>query len=176
VPPERRPAGAVRIFRRQRIAVAKEVILTREGFEKLKDEIEELSTVRRREVAERIKEAREFGDISENSEYDDAKNEQAMLEARIAQLEERLRDATVIEADDLSTDVVALGAHVTIDGPAGKATYQLVGSAEADPDELRLSNESPIGKAIMGRKKGDAVDVVTPGGQVSVKIVAIKRA
>src|SRR5689334_2687687 len=104
-------AGAAPVGRRPRFSVAKgstvakEVILTREGFEKLKDEIEELSTVRRREVAERIKEAREFGDISENSEYDDAKNEQAMLEARIAQLEERLRDATVIEADDLSTDV-----------------------------------------------------------------------
>ena len=84
--------------------MAKEVVLTREGFEKLKAEIEEMSTVRRREVAERIKEAREFGDISENSEYDDAKNEQAMLEAKIAQLEERLRDATVIDAEEVSTD------------------------------------------------------------------------
>ena len=156
--------------------MAKEVVLTREGFEKLKAEIEDLSTVRRREVAERIKEAREFGDISENSEYDDAKNEQAMLEAKIAQLEERLRDATVIDADDVSTDVVALGSMVTIETPAGKATYQLVGSAEADPDENRLSNESPIGRAILGRKKGDMVDVVTPGGNIKVKIVTIKAA
>ena len=153
----------------------KDVIITPEGLANLKAELDHLTTARRREVAGRIKEAREFGDIAENSEYDDAKNEQAMLEARIAQLEERLRDATVIAADDLSTDAVALGAHVTIDGPAGKATYQLVGSAEADPDENRLSNESPIGKAIMGRKKGEAVDVVTPGGAISVKILAIKR-
>jgi transcription elongation factor GreA len=156
--------------------VAKEVVLTREGFEKLKAEIEDLSTVRRREVAERIKEAREFGDISENSEYDDAKNEQAMLEAKIAQLEERLRDATVIDADDVSTDVVALGSMVTIETPAGKATYQLVGSAESDPDENRLSNESPVGRAILGRKKGETVDVVTPGGSIKVKIVTIKAA
>jgi transcription elongation factor GreA len=156
--------------------VAKEVVLTREGFEKLKAEIEDLSTVRRREVAERIKEAREFGDISENSEYDDAKNEQAMLEAKIAQLEERLRDATVIDADDVSTDVVALGSLVTIETPAGKATYQLVGSAESDPDENRLSNESPVGRAILGHKKGETVDVVTPGGGIKVKIVSIKAA
>jgi len=156
--------------------VAKEVVLTREGFEKLKAEIEDLSTVRRREVAERIKEAREFGDISENSEYDDAKNEQAMLEAKIAQLEERLRDATVIDRDDVSTEAVALGSMVTIETPAGKATYQLVGSAESDPDENRLSNESPIGRAILGHKKGETVDVVTPGGNIKVKIVLIKAA
>jgi transcription elongation factor GreA len=156
--------------------VAKEVVLTREGFEKLKAEIEDLSTVRRREVAERIKEAREFGDISENSEYDDAKNEQAMLEAKIAQLEERLRDATVIDRDDVSTEAVALGSMVTIETPAGKATYQLVGSAESDPDENRLSNESPIGRAILGHKKGETVDVVTPGGNIKVKIVTIKAA
>jgi transcription elongation factor GreA len=156
--------------------VAKEVVLTREGFEKLKAEIEDLSTVRRREVAERIKEAREFGDISENSEYDDAKNEQAMLEAKIAQLEERLRDATVIDRDDVSTEAVALGSMVTIETPVGKATYQLVGSAESDPDENRLSNESPIGRAILGHKKGETVDVVTPGGNIKVKIVSIKAA
>ena len=156
--------------------MAKEVVLTREGFEKLKAEIEDLSTVRRREVAERIKEAREFGDISENSEYDDAKNEQAMLEAKIAQLEERLRDATVIDRDDVSTEAVALGSMVTLETPAGKATYQLVGSAESDPDENRLSNESPIGRAILGHKKGETVDVVTPGGNIKVKIVTIKAA
>ena len=156
--------------------MAKEVVLTREGFEKLKAEIEELSTVRRREVAERIKEAREFGDISENSEYDDAKNEQAMLEARIAQLEERLRDAMVIDADELPSDIVSLGAHVMIETPAGKATYQVVGSAESDPDQSRLSNESPIGRAILGHKKGETVDVVTPGGPIKVKIVSIKAA
>jgi transcription elongation factor GreA len=156
--------------------VAKETVLTREGFEKLKDEIEELSTVRRREVAERIKEAREFGDISENSEYDDAKNEQAMLEARIAQLEERLRDAAVIDEAELPADVVSLGSRVTLKLPTGEATFQVVGSAESDPDESRLSNESPIGKAILGRKKGESVDVVTPSGPIKIKIVAIKAA
>jgi transcription elongation factor GreA len=156
--------------------VAKETVLTREGFEKLKEEIDELSTVRRREVAERIKEAREFGDISENSEYDDAKNEQAMLEARIAQLEERLRDAIVIDEAGLPDDVVSLGTHVTLKLPTGEATFQVVGSAESDPDENRLSNESPIGKAILGRKKGETVDVVTPSGQIKIKIVGIKAA
>ena len=151
----------------------KDVILTPEGLEKLKQEIEHLSTVKRREVAERIKEAREFGDISENSEYDDAKNEQAMLEAQIAQLEERLREARVIEEGELPSDVVVLGSHVTIKSPLGDETYQLVGSAEADPDQNRLSNESPIGKAILGRKKGDKVDVTTPGGPIKVTIVEI---
>ena len=156
--------------------MAKEVILTREGFEKLKEEIELLSVVRRREVAERIKEAREFGDISENSEYDDAKNEQAMLEARIAQLEERLRDAVVIAAADLTSDVVSLGSMVTIKGPTGKQTFQIVGSPESNPDEGRLSNESPIGKALLGRRSGDNVDVVTPGGPIKVEVVGIKGA
>jgi transcription elongation factor GreA len=154
----------------------RETLLTPEGLEDLKSRIEHLSTDRRREVATRIKEAREFGDISENSEYDDAKNEQAMLEAKIAQLEERLRDATVIDRDDVSTEAVALGSMVTIETPAGKATYQLVGSAESDPDENRLSNESPIGRAIFGHKKGETVDVVTPGGNIKVKIVTIKAA
>ena len=150
-------------------------MLTVEGFEKLKAEIEELSTVKRREVAERIKEAREFGDISENSEYDDAKNEQAMLESRIAQLEERLREAKVIDAADLPSDVVALGSTVTIkEGSGEQDSYQIVGSAEADPDENRLSNESPVGRAIMGRRKGETVEVTTPGGSRKITVVAIR--
>ena len=153
--------------------MAKEIVLTREGYEMLKTELEELMTTRRREVAARIAQAREFGDISENSEYDDAKNEQAMLEQQIAQLEERLREARVIEEGELPSDEVVLGSHVTIKSPLGEETYQLVGSAEADPDQSRLSNESPIGKAILGRKKGDKVDVTTPGGQVKVTIVNI---
>jgi transcription elongation factor GreA len=153
--------------------LAKEIVLTREGYEKLREELEMLQTTRRQEVAARISQAREFGDISENSEYDDAKNEQAMLEAQIAQLEERLREARVIEEGELSSEEVVLGSHVTIDGPMGKETYQVVGSAEADPAEKRLSNESPIGKAIMGRRKGDKVDVTTPSGAINVKIVEI---
>jgi transcription elongation factor GreA len=155
--------------------VAKEVVLTVEGFEKLKAEIEELSTVKRREVAERIKEAREFGDISENSEYDDAKNEQAMLESRISQLEERLREAKVIDAADLPSDVVSLGSTVTIkEGQGEQDTYQIVGSAEADPDENRLSNESPVGRAILGHRKGETIDVVTPSGSRKITIVSIR--
>jgi transcription elongation factor GreA len=144
----------------------KDVILTPEGLEKLKQEIEYLSTDKRREVAERIKEAREFGDISENSEYDDAKNEQAMLEARIATLEDKLRSASVINASELSADVVRVGSQVHIKDDNGKtATYTIVGSTEADPSSNRLSNESPVGKALVGRKKGDTAKVTLPNGK-----------
>ena len=125
----------------------KDVLLTPEGLDKLKAEIEHLSTEKRREVAERIKEARDFGDISENSEYDDAKNEQAMLESRIASLEEKLRSASVIDASELDSDVVRVGSLVSVkDEGSGKALkYTIVGSTEADPSENRLSNESPVG-------------------------------
>jgi transcription elongation factor GreA len=145
----------------------KDVILTPEGLEKLKKEIEYLSIDKRREVAQRIKEAREFGDISENSEYDDAKNEQAMLEARIATLEDKLRSASVIDPSELSQDVVKVGSQVHVkDGDSGKAlTYIIVGSTEADPSASKLSNESPVGKALVGRKKGDAVTVTLPSGK-----------
>ena len=142
----------------------KDVILTPEGFEKLKTEIEHLSTDRRREVAERIKEAREFGDISENAEYDDAKNEQAMLEARIAQLEDKLRSATVIDHKDLCTDIVRVGSVVHVkDEKTGKSVkYTIVGSAEAKPAENKLSNESPVGKALIGHKRNEVVSVQVP--------------
>jgi transcription elongation factor GreA len=145
----------------------KDVILTPEGLEKLKQEIEYLSTDKRREVAERIKEAREFGDISENSEYDDAKNEQAMLEARIATLEDKLRSASVINAAELSPDVVRVGSQVEVkDADSGKSlTYTIVGSTEADPLANKLSNESPVGKALVGRKKGDVAKVTLPNGK-----------
>ena len=145
----------------------KDVILTPEGLEKLKEEIEYLSGQKRREVAERIKEAREFGDISENSEYDDAKNEQAMLEARIAALEDKLRSASVIDASELSNDVVRVGSHVSVkDEGSGKSLkYTIVGSTEANPSENRLSNESPVGKALLGHKKGDSVKVQLPNGR-----------
>ncbi len=144
----------------------KDVILTPEGLEKLKDELEMLSTERRREVAERIREAREFGDIAENSEYDDAKNEQAMLESRIAQLQEKLRLATVIETKDLSTDVVQVGSVVHVkDEQTGKSVkYTIVGSAEAKPEENKLSNESPVGRALLGRRRNDVVAVQVPRG------------
>jgi transcription elongation factor GreA len=144
----------------------REVILTQDGLEKLKDELDLLSGEKRREVAERIKEAREFGDITENSEYDDAKNEQAMLEQRIAQLEEKLRSAHVIDAKDVSTDVVGVGSIVHVkDEKTGKSQkYTIVGSAEASPAELKLSNESPVGRALLGHKRNDIVSVPVPKG------------
>jgi transcription elongation factor GreA len=156
----------------------KEVILTPEGYTKLKEEIETLSTTKRREVAERIKQAREFGDITENSEYDDAKNEQAMLEHRIALLEERLAHARVIEADEITSDVVGIGTKVRLKDMDANETieYTIVGSAEANPAEHRLSNESPVGKAILGRKKGEVVEVAAPRGSLKFKIMDIKAA
>jgi transcription elongation factor GreA len=156
----------------------KEVILTPEGYEKLKQEIEHLSTDKRREVADRIRIAREFGDIAENAEYDDAKNEQARLEQRIAMLEERLLSARVIAAGEVTTDVVSVGVRVRLrDLDANKTVeYQIVGSAEADPAENRLSNESPVGKAIMGHKKGETVEVAAPRGSLKFKILDIKAA
>ncbi len=152
----------------------KDVILTPEGLEKLKGELEELSTVRRREVADRIKEAREFGDISENSEYDDAKNEQAMLETRILQLEENLRSASVVTPEDVDTEVVQVGNAVTVKFDDGKPqTFTIVGSAEADPPR-KLSNVSPVGKALMGRRKGDSVTINLPNGSTrTAKITKI---
>jgi len=155
----------------------KDVILTPEGLANLKAELDLLSTTRRREVAARIKEAREFGDISENAEYDDAKNEQAMLEARIAQLEDKLRSATVIDASDLNTDVVRVGSIVHVTDVAGQASmYTIVGSAEAKPAEMKLSNESPVGKALLGRKRGDEVVFSTPKGERRLTITEIEVA
>jgi transcription elongation factor GreA len=156
----------------------KEIILTKEGYNSLRKEIEDLSTTRRREVAERIKIAREFGDIAENAEYDAAKNEQAMLEARIAKLEERLAAARVIEKRDILKDVVSVGSTVRLRDVDAKQTveYRIVGSAEANPAELKLSNESPVGKAIMGHKKGETVEVATPRGSMKYKILEIKAA
>jgi len=147
--------------------MSKDVILTPEGLERLRVELEQLQTVRRREVADRIREAREFGDISENAEYDDAKNEQMMLEQRIAALEEKLRAAQVIDASELSNDVVRVGVIVNVkDEKTGDADkYTIVGSAEASPREKKLSNESPVGKALIGRKRGDTVEVALPNGK-----------
>jgi transcription elongation factor GreA len=156
----------------------KDIILTKEGYQALKREIEDLSTRRRREIAERIKLAREFGDIAENAEYDAAKNEQAMLEARIAKLEERLASARVIERREISKDVVSVGSKVRLRDVDARQTveYRIVGSAEANPAELKLSNESPVGKAILGHKKGETVEVATPRGSLKYKILEIKAA
>ncbi len=143
----------------------KDVILTPDGLTRLKNELEYLSTEKRREVAARIKEAREFGDISENAEYDDAKNEQAMLETKIANLEEKLRSATVIDAGDINTDVVGIGSSVEVEDSGKSATYTIVGSSEANPAERKLSNESPVGKALIGAKAGQTVTVQLPNGK-----------
>jgi transcription elongation factor GreA len=156
----------------------KEVILTAEGYEKLKQEIDHLRGEKRREVAERIRVAREFGDIAENAEYDDAKNEQAMLEHRIMQLEERLLSARVITKKEISKDAVSIGSKVRLRDVAANKTfeYHIVGSAEANPAENKLSNESPVGKAIMGKKKGEIVEVAAPRGSLKFKIMEIKTA
>ncbi len=138
-----------------------------------------LRTDGRRDIAERIRVAREFGDIAENAEYDDAKNHQAMLEHKIAQLEERLAHARVISASDVDTSVVSVGSVVRLRDLAAKQSieYHIVGSAEANPGERKLSNESPVGRAIIGRKKGETVEVATPRGDVlRFKIMEIKAA
>jgi len=155
----------------------RDVILTPEGLEELKAKIEHLSGPRRREVAERIKEASEFGDISENSEYDDAKNEQAMLEKQIAELEEKLRSATVIDKSAVSTEAVSVGTTVHVkDQKTDKSVkYMIVGSSEANPSENKLSNESPVGKALIGKKRGDLVSVPVPRGPArKLKITKIE--
>lgn len=153
----------------------KEVILTIEGLKKLEDELETLKTVRRREVAGRIKQAIEFGDISENSEYDDAKNEQAFIEGRIITLEKMLRNARII--DDLEgSEVVALGTTIILkDKEFGdEEEYTIVGSAEADPGSNKISNESPVGKAVLGQPKGTVVEINVPAGILHFEIMDIK--
>ncbi len=155
----------------------KEIVLTPEGQARLEDELHHLETVRRREVGERIKEAKEFGDISENSEYDDAKNEQAWVESRIAEINQILANATIIKSPRKS-DKVTLGCKVELKDKESKEVhkYQIVGSAEADPAQDKISNESPVGQAILGKKKGDTVKVTTPSGrELEYTIVKITR-
>ena len=159
--------------------MAREALITQEGLKKLQKEIEHLSTVKRREVADRIKEAREFGDISENSEYDDAKNEQALLEQRIAQLEERLRRASVVDKRKLDLETVGVGVLVHIkDQKSGDSRkFHIVGAPEANPAEQKLSSESPIGKALLGHKRGDVVTIDVPRGpKKKYKITKIEAA
>jgi len=156
----------------------KDIALTPEGQAKLEDELRHLETVRRREVGERIKEAKEFGDISENSEYDDAKNEQAWVESRIIEINQILAHATIIDTPKSAPSKVTLGCHVALEEveTGDKHDYQIVGSAEADPAHGKISNESPVGQAIMGRKKGETVQVTTPRGSVIEYVIrSIKR-
>jgi len=154
-----------------------ECILTSEGHSKLLTELELLTNVKRKEVAERIKTAIEFGDISENSEYDDAKNEQAFVEGRITQIKDMLSNYQLIDDCDVTTDNVCLGCCVVLkDLETGeKDKYRMVGSVEADPENHRISNESPVGKAVMGKKSGEVVDVPAPSGNIKYKIVSISK-
>ncbi|HHU86482.1 MAG: transcription elongation factor GreA [Pelotomaculaceae bacterium] len=155
----------------------KEVFLTVDGLKMLEEELEELKTVKRREVAERIKQAIGFGDISENSEYEDAKNEQAFIEGRILTLEKMLRNAKIIDDESIATDVVSIGSTVLLkDLEYGdQFEYTIVGSVEADPGANKISNESPVGKAILGMTKGNVVEVSVPAGQLKYQIIDILR-
>lgn len=157
---------------------AKEVVVTVAGLKALEDELEELKTVRRKDVAEKIKVARGFGDLSENSEYDEAKNEQAFIESRIAQLEAMLKNARVIDNDELNLDTVSVGTHVKIEDEDGEVEeYDITGSTEADPLNGKISDESPVGAALLGQKVGQTVTVSLPnGGTIDYKILEISRA
>ncbi|QDP40689.1 transcription elongation factor GreA [Radiobacillus deserti] len=158
------------------MAAEKSYYMTQEGKEKLENELHYLKTERRQEVVERIKIARDFGDLSENSEYDAAKDEQAFVESRIAQVENMIRNAVIIENDNDNPDVVSLGKSVTFQElPDGdEESYTIVGSAEADPFEGKISNDSPIAKSLLGHQIGEEVTVPTPGGDMVVKIIDVK--
>jgi len=155
----------------------KEILLTPDEIKKLEEELEHLKSVKRAEVAERIKVAIGYGDLSENSEYEDAKNEQGFIEGRINTLENILRNARVIQMDDVSTDVVSIGATVRLLDLEfdEEVEYTIVGSHGSDPDQNRISYESPVGQALLGKKIGDTIEVQVPAGTIQYKILAIKR-
>ena len=157
--------------------VERSIFLTVEGLQKLENELEELKTVRRKEVAERSKQALAFGDISENSEYDEAKNEQAQLEERIVKIEAMLRNAKIIDDEDITTDKVSIGSKVLVNDLEynEEIEYTIVGVAESDPYEGKISNESPVGSALLGKKSGDIVEVHVPDGIIEYKILDITR-
>ena len=151
----------------------KPVLLTKEGLRALEDELDQLVSVRRSEVAERIRQARDFGDIAENAEYTEAKNEQSLVEGRIQTLEAMVRNAVVIEEEPRERGVVAVGAQVKVSSDEGEETYAIVGAAEADPLAGKISNESPLGRALLGHKAGDEVEWTSPIGTSRVKILAV---
>ena len=159
------------------MAAAKQVILTSEGLEKLEKELEYLKTVKRQEVAAEIKVALGYGDLSENSEYDEAKNKQAQMEIRIVEIETMLKNAKVIDEAEISTDTVSLGCTVTVYDVEfdEEIQYSIVGSTEADPSNGTISDESPVGSALLGKKVGDVVDAPVPAGTIELKIVAINK-
>ncbi|WP_123054810.1 transcription elongation factor GreA [Clostridium sp. JN-1] len=156
---------------------AKEYMMTYEGVKKLEGELEYLKTTKRKEITEKIKSALSFGDLSENSEYDEAKNEQAFVEGKIIQLEKMLKHANVIDESEVPLDVVTLGSKVKIKDYEfdEEVEYTMVGSAEADPMNNKISNESPVGKGLMGKKVGDIVEVQVPDGVSKYKILDIRR-
>lgn len=157
--------------------VDREEMMTKEGLQKLEDELEYLKTTRRREVADRIKQAREFGDISENSEYEDAKNEQALIEGSILTIEQKLRNAKIIDDSDVTIDIVSIGSTVHLQDMKTNRefAYTIVGSVEADPVNNLISNESPVGKALLGHFIGDVVEIAVPVGTLNWKIVSINK-
>ena len=155
----------------------KQVLLTRDGLHALEAELEDLKTVKRKEVSEKIKVALSFGDLSENSEYDEAKNEQGKLEARIVEIEELLKNVKLLDEDDLNTDKVSIGSKVRVMDMEynEEMVYQIVGFTQADPDEGRISDESPVGKALLNSSVGDIVEVEVPAGTISFKVLDISK-
>ncbi len=155
----------------------KQIILTNEGLKKLEDELQELKIVKRKEIADKIKVALSFGDLSENSEYDEAKNEQAFVEARILQIETMLKNVKILEESDVSTEKVSMGCIVKLLDLEfnEKLSYQIVSSAESNPDQGRISDESPIGHALLNRKIGETIDVEAPVGILKFKILEITK-
>jgi len=150
----------------------KPTYLSKDGLEKLRAELEEMTNVKRPEIANRIHDAKEHGDLTENAEYEDAKNEQAFVEGRIQTLEALIKNATLID-EHHSSDHVQIGSTVKLSGPDGSQTFMIVGSTEAKPTEGKISNESPVGRALLGRKKGENVTVQVPAGDIAYKIVSI---
>ncbi len=155
----------------------KQILLTEDGLKALENELEELKTVKRREIAEKIKVALSFGDLSENSEYDEAKNDQAMVESRIATIEKMLKNVKIIDEQELSTDIINVGTKVRLHDIEFDETcdYKIVGSNEANPDEGKISDESPVGSALLGHKVGDRIEVETPGGIIEYDVVEISK-
>lgn len=151
----------------------KTLYVTAEGLKKLEDELHELKTVKRKEIAERIADAKELGDLSENAEYHDAKEEQGFVESRIIELEQQLKHVEIIDHKK-NTSQVEVGSKVTVKSAAGEMTLTIVGSSEADPSQQRISNESPMGEAFLGRSVGETVDVQTPTGSTPYEIVAVE--
>lgn len=170
------PVGVCRIREaKEGMLVEKEVVLSPEGLRKLEDELDHLKSVRRREVAERIRQAREFGDISENSEYEDAKNEQAFIEGRILTLEKMLRNAHVVDGSDHAPEEVGIGTRVRVrdEDNAEEEVFTIVGSTEADPSENRISTESPVGKKLIGHRAGDLVTIQAPAGTIRYRLLEV---